>query len=80
MGREKIERSVLSVGDGGREERKACGLLLSWGGDWGIGFGIEEGKSRSEDSLFAFLTNLARGFPGNTCGSSDKGIAFWGKL
>lgn len=34
-------RSVF-IGDGGREEREAaaCGLLLSWGGDWGIG--IEE--------------------------------------
>lgn len=63
-------RSVLSVGDGEREEREAavCGLLLSWGGDWGTGFGIE-GKSRSEDNPFAFLSSLAGGFPGNTCGS-----------
>lgn len=64
-------RSVLSVGDGKRQEREAaaCGLLLSWGGDWGIGFGREEGKSRSEDNLFAFLSSLAGGFPGNTRGS-----------
>jgi hypothetical protein len=55
---------VLSIGD---RSKKGWNLLLSWGGDLGIGCGIKEGKSKSEDSLLASLTSLAGDIPGNSC-------------
>lgn len=34
------------------------GLLQSWGGDWGVGFGGKDGEQRTEDCLPASLTEL----------------------